>query len=77
MKRATLSRKNSIKTDSNGIINVTNGDVTIVANNVTVNKNDETNLNTNDEFYIEEKNAETYLKLRNRIKLTVKKGKCK
>ena len=67
------ANRTDVKTDSNGIINVTNGDVTIVANNVTVNKNDETNLNTNDEFYIEEKNAETYLKLRNRIKLTVKK----
>ncbi len=67
------ANRTDVKTDSNGIINVTNGDVTIVANNVTVNKNDETNLNTNDEFYIEEKSAETYLKLRNRIKLTVKK----
>ena len=67
------ANRTDVKTDSNGIINVTNGDVIIVANNVTVNKNNESNLNTNDEFYIEEKNAETYLKLRNRIKLTVKK----
>ena len=67
------ANRTDVKTDSNGIINVTNGDVTIIANNVTANKNDETNLNTNDEFYIEEKSAETYLKLRNRIKLTVKK----
>ena len=67
------ANRTDVKTDSNGILNITNGDVTIVANNVTANKNNESNLNTNDEFYIEEKNAETYLKLRNRIKLTVKK----
>ena len=67
------ANRKDVKTDSNGILNITNGDVTIVANNVTANKNNESNLNTNDEFYIEEKNAETYLKLRNRIKLTVKK----
>ena len=67
------SNRTNVKTDSNGILNITNGDVTIVANNVTANKNNESNLNTNDEFYIEEKSAETYLKLRNRIKLTVKK----
>ncbi|HJJ10731.1 MAG TPA: SpaH/EbpB family LPXTG-anchored major pilin [Clostridiaceae bacterium] len=69
------ANRKDVKTDSNGILNITNGDVTIVANNVTANKNNESNLNTNDEFYIEEKNAETYLKLRNRIKLTVKKEK--
>ena len=67
------ANRTDVETDSNGILNITNGDVTIVANNVTANKNNESNLNTNDEFYIEEKNAETYLKLRNRIKLTVKK----
>ena len=67
------ANRKDVTTDSNGILNITNGDVTIVANNVTANKNNESNLNTNDEFYIEEKNAETYLKLRNRIKLTVKK----
>ena len=67
------ANRKDVTTDSNGILNITNGDVTIVANNVTANKNNESNLNTNDEFYIEEKNAETYLKLKNRIKLTVKK----
>ena len=36
-------------------------------------KNKQFISNFHDEFYIEEKNAETYLKLRNRIKLTVKK----
>ena len=66
------AKRTDEKTDSNGILSVTNGDVNIVANNA--NKNNETNLKTVDEFYIKEKTATTYLKLKNRIKLTVNKA---
>ena len=71
----TVAQANrDISTDTNGKISITNGTVEIIAQDANITKNNQTKVNNDDVYVINEVSAPTYLKLKNNISLTVKKG---